>query len=309
MQKLAISKILVALGDSPVESGPLPAAVDLVQRMPNAELLLFHARGPIALEWKQLAERLRTASIERLEAHTRHVPEHVPVSVVSRIGAPWRAICRAASEQRADLVVVGAHALSGIDGLLRTTAERVARTSDVPVLTVPHKHALGPRRHGLELGFGRILVPVDFSPESGVALEYATRLASRIGGSVRVLHAWRPPGWFGLGLGGLAAGSPAGRISLRDLWRTRAEAQLREIPWAARPRVEQEIGEGDPSAVILAAAAACDLVVLGPHVHPSVSGVLRRRVASRLVRGAPCPVLTLSRPGPNGAGATAAPPL
>ncbi len=41
----------------------------------------------------------------------------------------------------------------------------------------------------------RVLVPIDFSPSSRAALEYATFLAGKLGAELDVLHVWEPPGY------------------------------------------------------------------------------------------------------------------
>lgn len=42
------------------------------------------------------------------------------------------------------------------------------------------------------MGIERILVPVDFSPSSDAALEFALAMADACGAEVEVLHVWRP---------------------------------------------------------------------------------------------------------------------
>jgi nucleotide-binding universal stress UspA family protein len=52
-------------------------------------------------------------------------------------GAPWEEIGRIATQQGADLIVMGTHGRKGLPrAILGSVAERVIRTSMVPVLTV-----------------------------------------------------------------------------------------------------------------------------------------------------------------------------
>lgn len=56
---------------------------------------------------------------------------------ICRMGSPWQEILRAIDEVHADLVVMGTHGRRGIArALLGSVAEKLVRTSPVPVLTV-----------------------------------------------------------------------------------------------------------------------------------------------------------------------------
>lgn len=57
---------------------------------------------------------------------------------VCRMGLPWQEILHLIEEARVDLVVMGTHGRRGISrALLGSVAERVVRSSPVPVLIVP----------------------------------------------------------------------------------------------------------------------------------------------------------------------------
>ncbi|MFB6100966.1 MAG: universal stress protein [Haloplanus sp.] len=61
----------------------------------------------------------------------------VPAVEAIRAGVPHEAILAYAREQDADLIAMGSHGHTGLEhALLGSVAERVVRTSDVPVLTV-----------------------------------------------------------------------------------------------------------------------------------------------------------------------------
>lgn len=64
------------------------------------------------------------------------VPE-LGVDSLFRSGTPHEAICKAAEELDADLIVMGTSGLSGLSRfMIGSTAERVVRASPVPVMTV-----------------------------------------------------------------------------------------------------------------------------------------------------------------------------
>ena len=61
----------------------------------------------------------------------------VPARSLVRTGLAWEEIVRAASEEQADMIVMGTHGRSGLDRLLLgSVAERVVRQAPCPVLTV-----------------------------------------------------------------------------------------------------------------------------------------------------------------------------
>jgi nucleotide-binding universal stress UspA family protein len=62
--------------------------------------------------------------------------------------------------------------------------------------------------------------------------------------------------------------------------------------------VEHHLKEGDPAAEILRLAqeARVDLIVMGMHGRTGLGRLLMGSVAERVVRQAPCPVLTVKVP-------------
>ena len=78
---------------------------------------------------------------ERAEAAAREtaaaLPAAVPVETTVVDGIPHEAIVAAAADTGADVVVMGTHGRTGLDHyLVGSVAEKVVRTSPVPVLTV-----------------------------------------------------------------------------------------------------------------------------------------------------------------------------
>jgi len=138
----------------------------------------------------------------------------------------------------------------------------------------------------------RILVPIDFSPASEHALDYACELAAKLDATVHVLHVVSVPT---LGVPELGAAMTADVIDqmLRD-----AEAELGRTLAARAGRVklgEPLLRTGDPRDVILHTAEElrCDLIVMSTHGRRGVARALMGSVAELVVRIAPIPVLTV----------------
>lgn len=151
------------------------------------------------------------------------------------------------------------------------------------------------------LSIRRLLVPVDFSPSSRAALEYAASLAERFGAELEVLHVWQPPVLYGPGIAEAIIYTPEGKTTLSQFSRTQAGKQLEELisdlhrraSVAAHGRLEM----GDPTENILKiAAGGHDLVVMGTHGRTGLSHMFLGSVAEKVVRRAPCPVMTIRVP-------------
>lgn len=142
-----------------------------------------------------------------------------------------------------------------------------------------------------------ILVPTDFSATSEAALRYGKALADAFGASLHLVHVVQEPfsqPWaveaYGVSL-----------ASLQETWtrdaRTRLENALQPDE---RDRYRAQIAtlSGHPVVEILryAEANAIDLIVLGTHGRGPLSHVVMGSVAERVVRKAPCPVLTVRQP-------------
>jgi nucleotide-binding universal stress UspA family protein len=84
--------------------------------------------------------------------------------------------------------------------------------------------------------------------------------------------------------------------------------ELREKPAALRPpdpavRFEGRLCEGEPAEEIirLAGKTRSDLIVMGTHGRTGLGRLLLGSVAEEVLRRAPCPVLLLKKPFPDGA--------
>ena len=139
-----------------------------------------------------------------------------------------------------------------------------------------------------------ILVPTDFNPASDQALSYARELADVFGATLHVLHVLEdpfPPGTF------TEAYPPALDRYLEDIER-QSGAEL-----AAALTDEQKVKysavqimrRGMAAEQILAYLNEhpIDLVVMGTAGRGGLSRLMIGSVADRVVRAAPCPVVTV----------------
>lgn len=138
----------------------------------------------------------------------------------------------------------------------------------------------------------RILVPLDFSSNSELALDYAYGLAQKFGAALHLVHVCEVPSMMTGSMDAYAVAYANWSQQLGD----EAEGQLERM----RTRlgglaVSTEILFGSPARAIVSAAEinAVDLIVMGTHGHGAVMHVVMGNVAERVVRTAACPVMTV----------------
>jgi len=131
-----------------------------------------------------------------------------------------------------------------------------------------------------------ILVPIDFSPSSEEALDYACELAGKLGAVVHLVNALGPVGELPLSQQMLDELAGEHERGLDELM-----ARRRRVA-AFGPRI---VEAADPRDLILAAAARvdADLIVMGTHGRRGLSRFVLGSVAEDVVRRSPCPVLAV----------------
>jgi universal stress protein A len=141
----------------------------------------------------------------------------------------------------------------------------------------------------------RILVPVDFSETSKRALEYANFFAQRFDAKLDVLHVWRPSEYAGDEMVVFTRSQP--ELTLSTFLRNHADQQLTGfLQGVAHSNRMLESGEPGQVIATVAGEGGYDLVIMGTHGRTGLSHVMMGSVAEKVVRLAPCPVLTYRTP-------------
>ena len=138
-----------------------------------------------------------------------------------------------------------------------------------------------------------ILVPIDFSEYSKKALRYAVRFAEEFGSSITLLHVVerviQPPEGYG------ALEVPAFDLGLLQ---KHAAAKLSSL---AQEEIDELVpvktlvrsGAGYNEIVTVAKEEGTDLIIIATHGRTGLKHLLLGSTAERVVRHAPCPVLTV----------------
>ena len=114
----------------------------------------------------------------------RHIADMTGVRTLVLDSSPARAIVETADDANVDLIIMGTHGRHGIRGtLLGSVTERVLRETGRPLLTVMPKQF-----RGRDVAIRKILCPVNYSPISDYALEYAQSIADVFGAELSVMN-------------------------------------------------------------------------------------------------------------------------
>lgn len=138
-----------------------------------------------------------------------------------------------------------------------------------------------------------ILVPIDFSSFSAKALDYAVAFAEQFGSGIILVHVVEPM-VYPENYMAVPAVNDDINSSLMKAAEERLAAQKRSIR-ADRTTVRALTRLGRPYVEITEAARElhADLIILATHGHTGLKHVLLGSTAERVVRHAPCPVLTV----------------
>jgi universal stress protein A len=140
----------------------------------------------------------------------------------------------------------------------------------------------------------RILVPTDFSAPSRSALVYAAALVEKFGSELIVLHVVQDLAIF---LPDAVTVTPVALPPAEEMTAAVREGITRFVQHSnlAGRAIRQEVREGTPHAEIVefAREAGIDLIVMGTHGRGGLSHMLLGSVTEKVIRTAPCPVLTV----------------
>jgi nucleotide-binding universal stress UspA family protein len=276
----------------------------------NARIILIHVVEAFPIDYlvglkssKAVNEPLLQQSRDRLRQLARQFAgagRIAPESVVN-FGKPFHEIARVAKEREADLIILATHGHTGFKHIqLGSTSERVVRHAPCPVLVVraetkaKRDQAVSGKSKPLTSPFKaqNILVPIDFSPRSGKALQYALAIARRFNARIVLLHVAHADY--------LVASSDYSVLDypeLMDEVRRAGEQQLADIARSIRKKcpVTTAVETGHPGNLIVETAdkLGSDLIIIATHGRTGFKRAFLGSTAEFVVRHAHCPVLAM----------------
>ncbi|MBI3494316.1 MAG: universal stress protein [Acidobacteria bacterium] len=144
----------------------------------------------------------------------------------------------------------------------------------------------------------RILVATDFGEAAEAALAYGRELARSFGAKLDVLHVVENVFARTMGSESYIAAYPEIQRDIEDAARTQLDALLGDEDRALLGAQAVIRTSNSPALEIVTYArdANVDLIVMGTHGRGAMAHLLMGSVAERVVRTAPCPVLTVRHP-------------
>jgi len=209
-------------------------------------------------------------------------------------GSPARTLCDAAEDEQADLIVLSSHGHTGWGRLLiGSVAEQVVQDARCPVLVIKlPRNDLGQfLPDPVDLRFDSLMVGYDHRKGADRALQMARQLADRFKSEVTLVHALEPThlGFKWSGPIDSKKETVFASEALTDLNIVRS----RYLPESADWKLVAQIGHPWDVLTECAEKAGCDAIIVGPHDHTRWGHSFAGSTAQRVVRLAPCAVLTV----------------
>ena len=235
----------------------------------------------------QRAEKLEEV-VERVFPQGAERPPELERVVL--VGDSEEELVALAERQQAAMIVVGTTGEGRLrEFFLGSTARSLISPSEVPVMVVPPEQPIRLPK--------TVLAPIDItSGLSDLALRTAATIAHNLEARFIISHCFLAPSpAVGYGMADLSQG-----VDYREI-RAERERQLHEHVAALSLPVEAdlvELRDASPDYGIVEAAEehVADLIVMGTHARRGLSRALLGNTAERILRNAPCAVLTVRPP-------------
>jgi nucleotide-binding universal stress UspA family protein len=292
---LNIKKILVPVDFSECSNKAVDFALHLGEKF-NAHITLLHV---VTLFHEDVNEDTRLQDYEKivqikeqwingkLKEHQITADQH-KVNIESVLLRGFTAsdkILEYIQENNFDLVVIGSHGRTGIKHFLQgSISEKVVRLSNIPVLTIHHST----KKYQPEI----ILVPIDFSKFSKIAVEYALFFCRQFHSKIIFLHIIEQvihPAFYAASIESVFQVDP--ELKQRTL------KKLAEFVNTSEVEAEYLVLEGKAYIEIVDTAKErnVDLVVMATQGLTGLDYFLMGSTAERVVRMTDCSVLTIAR--------------
>lgn len=148
----------------------------------------------------------------------------------------------------------------------------------------------------MKLEIKKVLVPVDFSDYSKNALTYAINFVQHFKAEIHLIYVVEPviyPPDFSMGQIAIPS------VDLEMDKRAREELENlseKQIPGEIRKNLIVKTGKPFIEIIETAAEISADLIIIATHGHSGMEHILFGSTAEKVVRKAPCPVLTIREP-------------
>jgi nucleotide-binding universal stress UspA family protein len=292
---MGFKKILVPIDFSPYSDKAVDYAIFMAQAM-CANITLLHTvvlfqedidEKEHLAAYERIIEQKENRRAEKINTHCSHARKRgVEInSVLLRDISASESILGVLEKKKYDLVVMGTHGRTGLKRLmLGSIAESVVNLSPVPVITVH----INFRKREIK----KILVPVDFSKFSRVAIRQAIVLAKDFQARLEFMHVVEQqahPEFYSIATEPILRANP----NLKDHI-IRNLIKLTGIPESGATYVVRE-GRVHDEISGYARKKKIDLIVMPISGMSALDHIVLGSNTERVVRTASCPVLTVRK--------------
>ena len=249
--------------------------------------------GEFQLDPVGLQNRIMEDAREQLEELIGQ--QHKEWEPLITVGHTADEIARIVEEKNIDLVITATRGRSGLKRLiLGSVTERLMRTLRCPLLVVhsPDKEFISTDDH--EVNINRILVGCDFSPDSSLAFEYGLSLAQEFESELHLAHVIESTAYQEL----QKTDTPIETEIQQEIHGRLIQKLQDMVPEEARnwckPQTSLIEGRSYEELVKYAEQHDIGMIVLGARGLGLVKSLLLGSTTDRVIRRAPCPILSVS---------------
>lgn len=273
--------IIIGVDGSEQSRTALAWALERAKERKASVELLHVADDSFLSESVAFLSEAQKASEQMLEVETAYAKSlgfDGPISGTAVVGHPIAEVEEIS--KRADLLVLGAHEGSKWAGsFFGTRAVKIAAVAHSPVAVIPNR--VNDEAHGVVVG-------IDGSEPSRLAIAYAAEEASRRGVPLTAVYAWMPPLTPGL--------EYLWSEELVDSQRAAAEEAIAIGVAGLSTRypdleIKREIIQAAPVAALVQAGENAELLVVGSRGRGAISRLLLGSVSHGVLQSLPCPVI------------------
>ncbi len=294
-----LERILCATDFSEVSKSVVPYGIEMAKKL-SAKLYICHIIDLPAISvygesvFDPISHQQYFIDFARKEMENQVAGEDIDWEPLISIGQTPDEIARLVVENSIDMAVTSTHGRSGLRRLfLGSVTERLMRTLTCPLLVLPSEDTAEEDQVRRRFPFTNILVAYDFSKDSEQAFSTSLSIAQEFESNLHIVHVVEPTAYKDF----LKFPGAPGEPLPADIHDSLKEGILELVPMEAFNwcDIQAEILVGKPYAELVSYAGekGIDLIALGVRGHGKVEELLVGSTTDRVIRRAPCPVLSV----------------
>lgn len=277
-QLFEIKRILIPYDFSETAALSLEHAVFMAKLL-KADIYLLHILESVSFTsafgaaFGNVDKKLESESNTKLDEIGKqiHMNNGITVKSITEVGRIYRKIVDVAKRENIDIIIMGTHGVSGYKKFnVGTNTSKVVEEAACPVISV--------QTHSKKIGFKKIVLPIDNSPQSRQKVSYALAVARSYGSHICI----------------------AGLIDFSNednkrMFKLKVD-QVGEWLLQHGVSVEKKFVEGDNLAKMTMQTAEeldADLIVIMTEQEPSITGFFLGTYATQVVNHSKIPVMAV----------------